>query len=154
MPEAERERDEERARDRERTNSEHPALLIPIRAENKQQSTIRPHTLNPKTDVFLGSLCRDNGLFLPVLLSASLCRHPELLGAQLLGALRMFNGSGGKPKKGEEGKFLVSGAAAFCVFNSHRLFPVKAAMVGRTKSSKLAAAPNGFPERQIIGMPL
>lgn len=105
MPEAERERDEERARDRERTNSGHPALLIPIRADNKQQSTIRPHTLNPKMVVFLGSLCRDNGLFLPILPSPGLCRHPEIFIAQLLGALRRFVAPRGKPKRARRGSF-------------------------------------------------
>ena len=105
MPEAERERDEERARDRERTNSGHPALLIPIRADNKQQSTIRPHTLNPKMVVFLGSLCRDKGLFLPVLPSPGLCRQPEIFIAQLLGALRLFVVSRGKPKRARRGSF-------------------------------------------------
>ena len=58
MPEAER--DEERARDRERSG--HPALLIPIRAQNKQPSTTCPHTLNPKTVASLGLLARDNAL--------------------------------------------------------------------------------------------
>ena len=111
MPEAERERDEERARGRERTNSEHPALLIPIRAENKQQSTIRPHTLNPKTDVFLGSLCRDNVLCLPFLPPAACSRRPQILSAQLLGALRTLHGLWRASKTGSEGKFLVSAAA-------------------------------------------